>query len=615
MLPVLIIEDNLADARYLERMLKATGIAMEIQLADSLNQDPTAPQPGLVFLDINLPGSRGKETVTQGLELFPASPIIILTGISDDELAQESLLGGVQDFIMKGSYTPRSLEKSVRYAVNRHELKQSIENEKRHLGTILESVGEGLLLINHEGQLVFSNRAADQLLEKIGLPQDTRDWPFEDENPRQFKRLQHLSSESGREMHLEYCLDQVEWQQETHQLVTLRDNTERETLQRRINEKQKMEAVGQLSAGVAHEFNNLLAVIQLGSEILRMDPQNQEVLRETTSNFIQTCERGKNLVRQLMTFNPKQSFRKEPVDLCQFLDQNHKLYSKLLGASVLFRIERPEEPVSVEIDRGALNQIFANLCINARDAMPQEGELTVTLTTQLDPPDSAPDFVPARSDWTCMSYRDTGIGMAEEVRSRVFEAFFTTKIKTGGHGLGLSAVYNIVRDHQGFIEVESQEGRGATFRVWLPRIQSPFLGKQTPEPRMCPLPDGEKASILVCEDDPLVRKLVCKMLEMRGYLIHSAGNGAEALSVLKGLATPPDLLVTDYVMPDMNGLALAKALVEGHPGSPVIVMSAYEERLLRTDHQVPEEFNFILKPFEMREFVNLVESLLHPAVY
>jgi signal transduction histidine kinase len=393
-------------------------------------------------------------------------------------------------------------------------------------------------------------------------------------------------------------------------IYTFRDITEHRKLETQYRQAQKMEVIGQLAGGVAHDFNNILAVILLQASLLKLEdntPQQQlDIVREIET----AAEQAVNLTRQLLLFSRKQVLQLRDLDLNLVVTNLAKMLQRIVGEQVRLQCQCAPQPLLIHADAGMLDQILMNLAINARDAMPQGGRITIEVSARSFDADTAARQVPARpGSFVCLRVSDTGCGIPPEVLPRIFEPFFTTKDVGKGTGLGLATVFGIVQQHHGWIQVDSQPGQGATFRVFLPHlVQAPG---QNPASTALAAPPGGHETILLVEDDPAVRASIKATLGKLGYRILEAPNGVVALETWKQHRPEIRLLLTDLVMPEgLNGKVLAEQLVREEAGLKVIYISGYSADIIGGEKSFQEGVNFLTKPFESRKLAFLVRQCL-----
>ncbi len=388
------------------------------------------------------------------------------------------------------------------------------------------------------------------------------------------------------------------------------DITERTSLEAQLRQAQKMESVGQLAAGVAHDFNNILSVIQGYSAILMeekdLKPDTGEALKQINS----ATQRATHLTRQLLTFSRKQAMHVQTLDLNEVINSVSKLLRRVLGESVTVQFDFLANLPPVEADTGMMEQIVMNLAINARDAMPRSGQLTIaTSVADIDESyaDHNPEARPGR--FVCLSVADAGCGMDEGTLGRIFEPFFTTKPAGRGTGLGLATVYGIVKQHRGWIEVQSQVGKGTTFKIYLPA--SDRLLAPAPETGARQLVRGGSETLLLVEDEPAVLAMARGILERLGYTVLEAPSGDEAAAVWSRQGPQIHLLLTDMVMPgELNGRQLAEKLLAERPELKVMYTSGYSVDLLGTGMVNNRNFVFLQKPYHPDTLALMVRNCL-----
>ncbi len=389
-------------------------------------------------------------------------------------------------------------------------------------------------------------------------------------------------------------------------LGSMMDVTERRSLEEQLVQAQKMEAVGRLAGGIAHDFNNLLTAI-LGYGDLMMPKLHDPTLRSKMQEIRKAAERASALTRQLLAFSRKQVLVPEVVPLGGLIEELSKMLRRLIGEDIELVILLPRAAAAVRADPGQLEQVLMNLAVNARDAMPRGGKLTIEVA--LAPPDDAfrkdhPD-VPG-GPLVVVSVTDTGVGMDAEVRKHIFEPFFTTKELGRGTGLGLATVYGIVKQSGGHVEVETTPGAGTTFRIFLPAVEAP---RPVPVPSLDEVVGGSETVLLV-EDEAALRSLAQEILRDQGYKVIAAGSGPEALELARSHKAPIDLLVTDVVMPGMDGRELADRLGPVHPETRCLFMSGYTDDAVVRRGVREEGMPFLQKPFTIDALALKVREVL-----
>jgi two-component system cell cycle sensor histidine kinase/response regulator CckA len=397
-------------------------------------------------------------------------------------------------------------------------------------------------------------------------------------------------------------------------IVYAMDTTEQRDLEAQFAQSQKMQAVGQLAGGIAHDFNNVLTAIIGFSDLLLTNHRPTDPSFQDIMNIKQNANRAAGLVRQLLAFSRRQTLRPRVLALGEVLSDLSVLLDRLLGEKVKLNVAHGRELWPVKADLNQLEQVIVNLAVNARDAMPGGGELTIR-TANVDEAESAgfrqQGFRPG--DYVLIEVADTGIGMPPEVLEKIFEPFFSTKDVGKGTGLGLSTVYGIVKQTGGYVFVDSAVGQGTIFRILLPRhVPLPSEEAAAKEAGAVRGPSDltGNASILLVEDEESVRAFAARALAARGYRVHEAASGSEALAVMDKTDAAIDLVVSDVVMPGMDGPTLLTELRQRQPGIKVIFISGYAENAFAKHLPDDESFQFLPKPFSLKELATAVKQTL-----
>jgi two-component system cell cycle sensor histidine kinase/response regulator CckA len=394
------------------------------------------------------------------------------------------------------------------------------------------------------------------------------------------------------------------------------DTTEQRALEMQIAQSQKMQAIGQLAGGIAHDFNNMLTAIIGFSDFLLMNHRPTDPAFQDIMNIKQNANRAAGLVRQLLAFSRQQTLRPERLQLGDVLSELSILLSRLLGENIELKLEASADIWPVKADLHQFEQVIINLAVNARDAMPDGGKLTIH-TANVDERDSEAlgQHRVQPGEYVLIEVSDTGTGMAPEVMQKIFEPFFSTKEVGRGTGLGLSTVYGIVKQTGGFIYAESELGAGTTMRVYLPRyvevageaetarIAAPTRGDQ-------PKDLTGQGTVLLVEDEDAVRSFAARALGQRGYRVLEATTGSEALEVFASQNGDVDLVVSDVVMPEMDGPTLLKHLRSERPDVKIIFISGYAEDAFKRSLSEKDDFMFLQKPFDLKELAAAVKAAL-----
>ncbi len=482
-----------------------------------------------------------------------------------------------------------------------------------------------VLRLGRDGRIAKGNRLAAQLLGKEtlsgcslatlveGLGRPVDEWLRDVVEGRAPVRPEILrASCRSEETYLQISLRPFTDADGAGALAVLNDATELKTLEAQFVQSQKMQAIGQLAGGIAHDFNNLLTAISGHCDLLLLrhspsDPDFGELIQ-----ISQNANRAASLVGQLMAFSRKQSLTLEPLDLRETLADMTHLLNRLVGEPIRLTLVHDPGLLPVRGDKRQIEQVVMNLVVNARDAMPDGGEISIrTRMRCLDQPETRDRVTMPAGDYVIVSVEDEGLGIAPDKIGKIFEPFFTTKKPGEGTGLGLSTAYGIVKQSGGYIFAESDAGHGARFYLYFPAV-APGQGfvRSRPETRLKPSDATRKGKILLVEDEAPVRSFAARALSLRGHEVIEAASGEEALDVLSGGALNVDVVVTDVVMPGLDGPAWVAQALATHPDMRVVFVSGYsEESLIRQRSEIPNAV-FLPKPFSLVELTQTVQQQL-----
>lgn len=509
------------------------------------------------------------------------------------------------------------------------------EEKYRHL---FETMPQGVVYQDTEGKIIYANPAAEEIL---GLTLDQMHertshdskWRAIHEDGSNFPGEDHpsmMALRSGQPVQdivmgvYNPCRDQRRWIKiaaiplfrpgdlNPHQVYAIFDDiTNYKQLQEQFLQSQKMEAVGALAGGVAHDFNNLLTVIRGYAEVLMEGLSANDPGRDEVEQILRAGKQAASLTTQLLAFSRKQILQLKVLNLNDIVRDVGKMLYRLIGEDIKLELRIQPNLGLIHADPGQIQQILLNLAVNSRDAMLQGGRLTIeTADVRLDEEFVRKHPFAKQGAHILLSVRDSGVGMDETIQARIFEPFFTTKAQGEGTGLGLSTVYGIVKQSNGFILVNSGLGKGTLFRIYFPRVEG--------EPDV--LADEQKSdavhgngeTVMIAEDDPSVRELTCRILRERGYHILEASNGYEALEIARKYAGKIDLVLTDIVMPGMNGAELVRQLEVIRPGTKSLYVSGYANGGIAQDiHDI--KVDILLKPFSIDRLLYKVYKVIHSA--
>jgi len=393
----------------------------------------------------------------------------------------------------------------------------------------------------------------------------------------------------------------------TNLLCLREDITERKRLEHELRQSQKMESLGTLAGGIAHDFNNLLAIINGYADFCLNHSNDPAQARKSLQEIYRAAQRASGLVRQILTFSRKNEVRYAPFDLNHQVKELVALLAETFPRTVSFEVQLADKLPALFADQSQIQQILLNLCVNARDAMPHGG--TITVTTRLHSGAEFPNAmgVDPRRTYACLRVTDTGTGITPEVRARLFEPFFTTKPGSSGTGLGLAVVYGVVTSHKGFIEVESAPGAGSAFIVGLPLAEETVIVPALVTGGDFP---GGTETVLVVDDEVSLRRLLEATLQSKGYRIVTAGNGLEAIDYLSRTDQPLDAVLLDLNMPGANGIDVFKVIKIARPGVKVLVLSGNLNAEMRTELQNLGQGEFVQKPYALDDVGRRLRTML-----
>jgi len=389
--------------------------------------------------------------------------------------------------------------------------------------------------------------------------------------------------------------------------VVMQDLRPIHQLQRQLNKSQRLEALGRLAGGVAHDFNNMLTIITNYTELIREGLPEGDQRREDTGHILLAAERSAALCKQLLSFARRQIIQPQELSLPAVVDEMTRLFRRTLSADIILSTALQPDLWPIWGDRSQLDQVLMNLVVNARDAMPSGGELLIEAENAvLDEHYAAahPDVVPG--EYLMIAISDTGVGMPASVQARAFEPFFTTKGDDNGTGLGLATVHGAVRQNHGHIWLYSEEGQGTIFKLYWPRAQQPAAAVEPPAESQ----RTGSGTVLVVEDEELLRKLTVRLLRSGGYTVLEASDGPTALGIAAAHRGKIDLLLTDVIMPRMNGKVLSEMLKVSHPGTRVLFVSGYTENTIVNRGVLDQGVEFLAKPFSRSALLSRIGELL-----
>ena len=646
---VLIVDDERDNRHLLEVMLATEGFDLRTAATGEEALAMVAEQPpDLILLDIMMPGMDGYEVATQiKADLATRNiPIIMVTALDDRDARMHGLSVGAEDFLTKPvdraelTVRMRNLLRLKAYGDYHDKYSQMLEGEvgsrtadlidsERLYRSTFDAAPVGIVHVGLDGQWLRVNQ---RLCDLLGYSRD------ELQDPAVQHRVQpddvEGEAESLRQMTAgaldRYVVDEKRYRrrdgtfvwarvnmsvhrdtagQAQHFISVIEDITERRTLEAQVRQATKMDAIGRLASGVAHDFNNLLTVILGFGELAISDTAMTAQHTNELTEIIKAAQRATGLTKQLLAFSRQQVLHAVPLDVNELITDMTGMLGRLIGEHIHVTLALAPKLSLALADRGQLEQVVMNLVVNARDAMPDGGTVTIE-TADIDLEKSSIQEEPImEGQYVMLAITDTGLGMSKETQRRLFEPFYTTKETGTGTGLGLSTTYGIVKQSKGYIWVSSEPGHGTTFKVYLPRSN-----RELPLQPVVPVVTAPikivSETLLLVEDEIGVRRLAKRILDGAGYQVLEAANGDDAEQLFADHAESIDLVVTDVIMPGCGGPELMSRLLVLAPGLRVLYMSGYTEQSVAHRTGITRGLPFVQKPFTAAELVRQVRDAL-----
>jgi PAS domain S-box-containing protein len=640
---ILVVDDNPAD-RLLYRMSLQKSADQRFEIEDAgdgeaaLNACRSRP-PDCIVLDYNLPNMDGLQfmaTLKAELGELPC-PVVMLTGVQDERVAVRAMKSGAADYIPKTDNVSDALERAITGAIEKAEMRRQIQEQssaleasEREYRTLLEAIPQLVWIANADGVVQYANRrwwdyTGLKLADRPGI----RDAIHPDDRERYWETRRRAIIGANAVLEIEVRLRRASDRADRWHLIrivsmqepigdggkwlgTCTDIEDHKQAERAVRQKLKWESIGLLAGGIAHDFNNLLVGILGGASYVADALPPTHAVQSIVGNIVKSGERAAQLTRQMLAYSGQGSFFIERVDLPAAVVETSQLVRAMIPLNVRLNLQAAEPVPVIETDAGQLQQVIMNLIINAAEAVPQDQPGTVTVRTyrkevfgSANPPELA------AGTYVVLEVRDTGCGMDEETKSRIFDPFFTTKFT--GRGLGLAAVQGIVRSGGGSISVESTPGKGSTFRVFLPAMSDRAAPAPVPTPSE-PLPVVvAEGTILVIDDEEVVRKIAHIALERAGFRVLTAADGPTGLTMLETHKSAISLVLLDMGMPEMSGKEVLARIRASGATVPVAICSGYSEPEVLRQFADCDFTAVIQKPFKAAELPDRVNRALKSA--
>ncbi len=625
---ILLIEDNPGDARMVKEMLtETTHIRAELEYCDCFSTGRRGLERGnidLILLDLGLPDSTGLETFFKVHSLALEVPIIVMTGLDDDESTNRALQAGAQDYLIKGQVDADLLGRAIRYAYERKQAEHALLKSEERYRMLVERMNDGVVTADQDGIIYFANlrfcsmlgyksdelmgKQFIKLLNKLSLNK----WLANQEKRKQGMSTTYeleLIRKNGDSL---FCiasgnpvLDAKGNFRGSTGILT--DITEQKALEDTLRQSQKMESVGTLAGGVAHEFNNILSGIMGYTELARDDTPKESPVRESLNEILKLGNRARDVVSQILSFSRKEKKERNPILPHLAIKESIKVLNATIPTTIEIKHNIDENSGTILAEPTQINQIGTNLCMNAAHAMEESGGvLEIGLApVVLDAEDVKPYTDLKPGEYVKLTVSDTGTGIDSKNIDKIFDPFFTTKGVGKGTGMGLSVVHGIIKDHGGAITVSSKLGEGTTFTVLLPKTQG--------EIEKAKIDDAIQAgteNILVVDDEEHLAFLMKTILGRLGYTVTALTSSLDALEFFKRDPQQYDLVITDLTMPHLTGDKLASEIIAIRPDMPVILATGYADAVDSEKVKQSGIKAFIPKPCQKQNLAKTIRLIL-----
>jgi two-component system cell cycle sensor histidine kinase/response regulator CckA len=571
----------------------------------------------IYLVDYRLGEGNGLELLSEAISNSCTAPIILLTGKGDREIDIEAMKAGAADYLEKSQLTAPLLERSIRYAIERKQTEQKI----REQAALLDVATDAIFVRDLDNRILFWNKAAERLYgcrKEEAIGKRTQDI-WQTKHALQLQEALNILMKNGswegelyqktkydKEIIVESRWTLVPFDKKSQSILVVNtDITQKKQLEAQFLRAQRLESIGTLASGIAHDLNNVLAPILMTAQLLESqldDARSKRLLPILVTN----AKRGANLVKQVLSFTRGVEGDRTILQLKHLILEIRQVIKETFPKSIEVECETSRNLWTVSGDATQLHQVLMNLCVNARDAMPNGGTLTISAQNFIVDEHYAKMHIDAKiGSYIVVVVADTGIGITNEVLDRIFEPFFTTKELGKGTGLGLSTVLGIVKSHAGFINVYSEVGKGSKFEVYLPAQET----TETPEEKELELPHGSGELVLIIDDEPSIREITKTSLEAYNYKAITASDGIEAIALYAEYRDKISLVLTDMLMPSMDGITTIRTLNKINPNVKIIAISG-----LATSDKMNAAYDlgikaFLSKPYTAKQLLETIHTV------
>ncbi len=633
-LRVLMLEDNSVDAELCCLQLRKAGFDLQADIVDTEQAFADKLQScvyDLILSDYGIPTWSGVDAFRLLKHSGKTIPFILVTGSLGEEAAVDLIKEGVTDYILKDrlarlpSAVHRALQEKATYD-ERERAVQALRKSEARVRHLVESSIIGISIGDLDGRIIDANDAFLKLLGFTRGDLASGEIRWNELTPPEYHESDEQTIEQLRIRGVAPPWEKEFFRKDGSRVSVLIgvttlvaadggiecvsfvvDICERKQLEKQLRQAQKMEAIGRLAGGIAHDFNNLLGVIIGWSEVFEDRMDKNDPLRPKAEQIKKAGQSAAQLTRQLLAFSRQQVLEPKILDLTAVVADTLKMLKRLIGEDIELVTVSDPHVGRVKADQGQIDQVIMNLAVNARDAMPRGGKLTISIANAMMDDISIrlhPGAVPG--SYVMLAISDTGCGMDRETQIHIFEPFFTTKELGKGTGLGLSTVYGVVKQSGGYISVYSELGRGTTFKIYLPRIEQPVAAEKA----VAPVDVTGWETVLLVEDAQALRELARELLEASGYKVLDAANSFDAIRIADDYEGTIHLLMTDVVMPGMDGRKLAEHILQNIPGIKVLYMSGYTDDAIMHHGVLEPGLALLQKPFTRESFTRKVREVL-----